>query len=72
MIIDGFALVAATEKTEKAKNFGDFADCFKGPALRKVLDIRGLTRYSIVMEQTPSKQRQELDVPRTRRGLCTE
>ena len=35
LFIDGFALVAATGKLEKAKNFGGFADCYVNTMLRK-------------------------------------
>ena len=29
LLIDGFALVAAVRKPDKAKTFGDFADCYQ-------------------------------------------
>ena len=35
LIIDGFALVAAIGKPEKATSFGGFADCYVGAVLRK-------------------------------------
>ena len=38
----------------------------------KVLDTRGSTCFSIIITGTPSKQRQEVNAPRTRRGLCAE
>ena len=38
----------------------------------KVVDTSGSMCFSIVIEGTPSKQRQEADAPRTRRGQCAE
>ena len=35
LFINGFALVAATEKSEKAKTFGGFADCYLDAVLWK-------------------------------------
>ena len=35
LFIDGFALVAAIGKPEKAKTFGGFADCYVDAVLRK-------------------------------------
>ena len=38
----------------------------------KDLDTRGSTCFSIIIAGTPSKQRQDVNAPRTRRGLCAE
>ena len=72
LFIDGFSLVAAIGKPEKAKTFGGFADCHVDAVFRKGFRYQRMTCFSIIIARTPSNHQQEVNTPRTRCSLCAE